>query len=130
MHAILYCMFCTFCRIVQRDLPADIFYEDERVIAFVPLNPTSPGHLILAPKAHIGSFFEMDTALVQHFAVIMRDLSRRLIEENQATGINLLNANGRDAQQSVMHAHFHLVPRYANDGLDLWIQNNESRKGI
>ncbi|MGB6881751.1 MAG: HIT domain-containing protein, partial [Microgenomates group bacterium] len=44
------------------------------------------------------------------------------VKENHATGINILNASGKDAQQSVFHLHFHLVPRYLNDGLDMWIK--------
>jgi histidine triad (HIT) family protein len=52
----------------------------------------------------------------------IKELSLKLIRENDATGVNILNASGKDAQQSVMHLHFHIVPRYPNDGLDLWLK--------
>ena len=115
-------MTCQFCRIAQKDLPAEILYEDEWLMAFVPLNPVSKGHTLLIPKAYIETFLDMEYPLIQHFSVVLKDLSCRLSAENQAAGINLLHASGREAQQSVFHVHFHIVPRYPGDGLDLWIQ--------
>lgn len=115
-------MSCDFCKIVRKELLSTTIFEDDLVLAFVPLNQISPGHTILVPKDHFESILDIDEQVFQHFAQILKMLSSRLLIENQATGINILNASGKDAQQSVFHMHFHLVPRYPNDGLNMWIR--------
>lgn len=116
-------MSCIFCEIVRKELSSTTIYEDDLVMAFVPLNQVSPGHTILVPKDHFENIFDIDEPVFLHFAQILKMLSATLVTENHATGINILNASGKDAQQSVFHMHFHLVPRYPNDGLDLWIKH-------
>jgi len=113
---------CIFCKIVNKQTPTKIVFEDESVLALVPKNEVSKGHTLLIPKLHFENIFDVDEKLFAHFAKVMKDLSKKLVGENNATGINILNANGKDAQQSVPHLHFHLVPRYPNDGLDMWIK--------
>ena len=113
---------CIFCKIVNKQAPAKIVFEDEFVLALVVKNEVSKGHTVLIPKSHFENIFDIDEKLFAHFAKVMKDLSKKLVRENKATGINILNASGKDAQQSVLHLHFHLVPRYPNDGLDMWIK--------
>lgn len=113
---------CIFCKIINKEAPAKIFFEDEFVLAIVPIDLVSKGHTLLIPKAHFENIFDVDEKIFIHFAKIMKDLSATLVKENNATGINILNANGKDAQQSVFHLHFHLIPRYPNDRLDMWIK--------
>lgn len=115
-------MECTFCQIAAKKLPANIVYEDDKVIAIVPLNEVSKGHILLLPKEHFENIFDVEEDLFQYFSTVLISLAKTLVVKNQATGLNILNANGQDAQQSVMHLHFHLVPRYPIDNLDLWIK--------
>lgn len=115
-------MDCTFCKIINKTLPSKIIFEDEKVLALSPLEEVSKGHTLLIPKEHFNDIFDVDEDLFSHFAKVMKKLSKTLVEENMASGINILNASGKDAQQSVFHLHFHLVPRYQNDGLDMWIK--------
>ena len=113
---------CVFCKIVNRQTPAKIVFEDNFVLALVSKEGVSRGHTLLIPKLHFENIFNVDKKLFVHFAKVMKGLSKKLARENNATGINILNASGKDAQQSVFHLHFHLVPRYHSDGLDLGIE--------
>jgi histidine triad (HIT) family protein len=113
---------CIFCKIVNKSAPSRIIFKDKLVLAFVPKKVVSKGHTIIIPKLHFENIFDVDEKLFEHLAIVIKDLSKKLVEENSATGINILNASGKDAQQSVAHLHFHLIPRYPNDGLDLWIK--------
>jgi len=113
---------CVFCRIINHQLPKIVVYEDDVVLALVSKEAIAQGHTLLIPKTHSENIFDVDDKTFEHLSRVLKELSRKLVQENKATGINILNANGKDAQQSVMHLHFHLVPRYFNDGLDLWIK--------
>ena len=115
---------CIFCKIVGKQAPANIVLEDDVVMAIVPLEQVSKGHTLLLPKKHSENVLDVDEDTFTHLSKVMRELAKKLIEENGATGMNLLNANGKDAQQSVPHLHFHLVPRFPNGGLDMWIKQN------
>lgn len=113
---------CIFCKIAQKQAPGTIVYEDDLVMAIVAKNQVSKGHTLLIPKKHFENVFDVEDETMKLLGIKMKELSKKIIEENKATGVNILNASGKDAQQSVMHLHFHLVPRYSNDGLDMWIK--------
>lgn len=114
---------CVFCKIINRNLPSRIFFEDEEFLAFAPLDEVSKGHTLLIPKRHQVDVFDMDKDSFERLAGVAQKLSKELVRVHGATGINLLNASGKDAQQSVFHFHLHIVPRYENDGLDLWLRS-------
>lgn len=113
---------CVFCQIVNKEISAKIIYEDERFLALTPLQEVSLGHTLLIPKVHFENILDIDENQFLHFSKVLRTLAIDLVNNNHATGINILNASGKDAQQSVFHLHFHLVPRYPDDGLDMWIK--------
>lgn len=115
---------CIFCKIINKELPSAIIFENEDFLAFSPKDQVSKGHTLLIPKKHRVNIFDIDKDSLERLAGIAQDLSKELLVLNGATGINLLNASGKDAQQSVFHFHLHIVPRYENDGLDLWLKNN------
>ena len=115
-------MDCTFCKIVAGELPAEVVFEDDNTLAIVPSNAVSEGHTLLLPKHHFDDIFSIDQEQFVALTSVLKNLSARLVKEYKATGLNILNANGEDAQQSVMHLHFHLIPRFPNDNLDLWIK--------
>jgi histidine triad (HIT) family protein len=99
--------------------------ETPTVLGFVPIEEASPGHTVLVPKTHFGNIFEIDNSTLEEIITLTKSLAQSMLEKLGATGINLLHASGRDAQQSIMHFHIHLVPRYPNDGLDLWLFKNK-----
>lgn len=113
---------CLFCKIVAGELPTTIVDEDERTIAFMDINPATPGHALVIPRAHsadLGSVGDEDLAAC---AVAAQRLARRVRTVLNAAGVNLLNAYGAAAWQTVFHFHIHVIPRYEDDPLRLpWI---------
>lgn len=113
---------CIFCKIIKKQAPAKIVFEDEFVLAFVPIDLVTKGHTLLIPKLHFENIFDVDEKVLIHLTKVMKELSKKLVKVNNATGINIVNASGKDAQQSVFHLHFHLIPRCPDDGLDMWVK--------
>jgi histidine triad (HIT) family protein len=77
-------------------------------------------HTLIIPKKHFENIFDIDDEYLQNFILFMKSLSIKYKHWLWATWINLLNANGKDAQQSIPHLHFHLIPRFPNDAMDVW----------
>lgn len=115
---------CIFCRIIARTATGTIVYEDDAVLAIVPIDQVSKGHTLVIPKSHAENILDIENESLEKVILVTKKLSKELLVEHGATGINVLHAAGLDAQQSVFHLHFHIVPRYPNDGLDLWPRNN------
>ncbi len=114
---------CVFCKIINKELPATIVFENDEFLAFPPIDQISKGHTLLIPKKHQENIFDLDADSFSRLAVLAQKLSKELKATHGADGVNLLNASGKEAQQSVFHFHLHIVPRYADDGLDLWFRN-------
>lgn len=114
---------CIFCKIIRKESKADIFFEDKACLVFTPLEQITKGHVLLVPKVHFESIFDIDNEVLKHLAVTSKKIASNIVEKQNATGVNILHASGQNAQQSVFHFHFHIVPRYPNDGLDLWLKN-------
>ncbi len=98
-----------FGKIIDREIPAEIVYEDEKCLAFRDINPQAPVHLIVIPKQEIVSvddIGEEDAALVGHLFVAMRKIAE---EQGLKDGYRVVTNCGRDAGQEVMHLHFHLL---------------------
>lgn len=113
---------CPFCEIIEGRAPANVVFENKDVIAFSPLDPISKGHTLLIPKVHFSDIYDADTPTMEKLGGAAKEVAELLTSQNFATGINILHASKPDAQQSVFHFHFHLVPRYPSDNLDLWIR--------
>lgn len=89
-----------------------------------PIDPISKGHVLVVPKKHVVNILDANNEILSHLIVVAKNIGKDLLEKNNAQAMNLLHAAGKEAQQSVFHFHFHVVPRYENDGLDLWFRNN------
>lgn len=111
---------CIFCKIVERTAEALIIHEDDRTISFLPLKPEVIGHTLLVPKAHHADVYAIPQDLLSALMTSCKMLAQRWREQVGATGMNILHASGVDAEQSVFHFHFHLFPRFADDGLRAW----------
>ncbi|MCE9546140.1 MAG: histidine triad nucleotide-binding protein [Planctomycetia bacterium] len=99
-----------FQRIIDREIPAQIVYEDDRCLAFRDVNPQAPTHILLIPKKPITSIATLedaDAALVGHLWLVIRDLAQQLgvVDGGYRVVVNC----GRDAGQTVDHLHFHLL---------------------
>jgi histidine triad (HIT) family protein len=98
-----------FKRIINREIPADIVYEDELSLAFRDINPQAPTHILIIPKKEIVSVAEAtedDEQLLGHLLIVARKLAEQL---NLTSGYRIVTNSGRDAGQTVFHLHVHLL---------------------
>ena len=114
---------CIFCKIVNKEIPAEIVYEDEKVLVFPTKEPVTKSHILVVPKTHSENILDIEKETLEKLIGVTQTLARQSIKQNSATGVNILHAAGNDAQQSFFHFHIHIVPRYSDDGLDLWFRN-------
>ena len=112
-------MGCAFCAIARGEAPAQVVYEDEKTMAFMDINPATPGHTLVIPKAHVRNIYGLDDDTAAAIMSTVLRVARGIREAMQPDGLNLMQANERAAFQSVFHFHFHLVPRWSGDGLRL-----------
>ena len=101
-----------FTKIINREIPADIVYEDELVLAFLDINPVNKGHTLVVPKVAFENIFDADIPTLGHMMAVAKKISRALVATVGATGVNLHMNNGTDAGQEVPHAHLHVIPRF------------------
>lgn len=100
---------CIFCKIAGKEIPSEILYEDEQVVAFADIVPQAPVHILIIPKKHIPSLAQLteaDEALMGHVVVVAKKLAE---QKGLDTGYRLVTNCGESAGQSVMHIHFHLL---------------------
>lgn len=110
-------MDCVFCRIAAGLLPAHRLYEDERVFAFLDIQPGASGHALVIPKAHAEDFLGLAAADRDAVFAAAQRVAVALLAETGAEGLNLHQSNGAVAGQVVPHFHLHLLPRRRGDGL-------------
>ena len=102
-------MDCIFCKIANGEIPSKKVYEDDKCLAFYDLNPQAPVHVLFVPKQHIccGNEISEDNADgVAHIVTVIPKVAKELGLEN---GYRIINNCGKDAGQTVMHLHFHLL---------------------
>jgi histidine triad (HIT) family protein len=113
---------CIFCGIVAGDVPGQIVDSDERTVAFMDINPATRGHSLVVPRAHSADLLEISDEDLEAAMLAARRLSRRIKKTLDPAGINVLNACGAAAWQTVFHFHLHVIPRYEDDPLELpWV---------
>src|SRR5581483_12485156 len=110
---------CIFCKIVAGELPAEVIDEDERTMSFMDINPATRGHALVIPRQHSRNLLEIAPEDLEATALAAQRLARRVTERLGAAGVNLLNACGSAAWQTVFHTHVHVIPRYEDDPLTL-----------
>lgn len=113
---------CIFCQIVQNRIPCVKVYETEDVLAFLDVSPAVKGHTLVIPKKHSVNIMDLPLELASELQKALQNVGQGLLKGLGAEGFNLGMNNFEAAGQLVMHAHYHLIPRYAGDGLKLWPQ--------
>ena len=111
---------CIFCKIAKGEIPCAKVYEDEQVFAFLDVNPNTSGHTLVIPKRHFADLFDIDPGVLQKIVVVGKEIAAKMKKSLGAAGVHLSNNNGADAGQMVMHFHLHVIPRYENDGLQMY----------
>jgi len=111
---------CIFCKIVAGEIPADKIYEDDQVVAFLDIRPVSRGHALVVPKIHTADILSTNEAMLAAAMARVKKIAEGVVAATGAAGFNLGVNNGAAAGQVVFHLHFHIIPRFSNDGLKPW----------
>src|SRR4030065_2150995 len=104
---------CIFCKIVRKQAPASVIYEDENVMAFLDIRPLNEGHTLVIPKEHYETIFEIPQELIAYLHGIVKQVAIAVKKATKADGISIIQQNGKAANQEILHLHVHVVPRYA-----------------
>jgi histidine triad (HIT) family protein len=122
---------CIFCHLVAGEIPSARVYEDALTIAFMDIGQVNPGHVLVATKRHAATLLDITA---DEAAAVMQT-AQRVARAVQAVfdppGLTLLQANGREGDQTVFHFHLHVVPRHADDGIALsWPRKDPAAQAL
>ncbi|MDK6863537.1 HIT family protein [Nosocomiicoccus ampullae] len=101
--------------IIDRDIDANIIYEDDNFIAFLDAFPVVKGHTLVVPKKRIENIFDLDDETANDYMKVIRNVSKAVRDTFNPEGLNVVQNNGEFAGQSVFHIHFHILPRYKDE---------------
>ena len=111
---------CIFCKIIKGQIQCAKVYEDDKVLAFLDINPVNPGHTLVVPKEHYEHMEQVPDELLKELIVAVKKVTIAVKKGVDTDSINLGLNNGKTAGQLVPHVHFHIMPRFPNDGKKLW----------
>jgi histidine triad (HIT) family protein len=107
---------CVFCQIAEGEIPADVVYEDETVVAFLDANPLTEGHTLVVPREHMERVTEITEDLAGPYFEPVPAIADAVQRAVDADGATIAWNDGSAAGQEVPHAHLHIVPRWSGDG--------------
>ncbi len=117
---------CIFCKIINKEIPSSIIYEDADVLAILDLAQTTLGHTLVMPKKHYANILEIPDDELAHLMSVVKMLAKRISDKLGAKGFNLLVNTNEVAGQTVMHLHVHIIPRYdENDTIKIEFTENK-----
>ena len=108
---------CIFCAIAAGEIPCFKVYEDERVLAYLDINPFAKGHTLVIPKGHAKGLLDTDDSVLGDLVVKVKKIAAHVALTLRCDGFNILQNNGAAAGQTVRHVHFHIIPRWNGDPL-------------
>lgn len=106
-----------FAKILRREIPAAIVYEDDKALAFMDVMPQGKGHLLLIPKSPCRNLLDADPHILPHLITVAQSLAQAAKAAFRADGITFMQFNEEAAGQSVFHLHFHIIPRFSGVAL-------------
>ena len=113
-----------FEKIIAGDIPCYKVYEDEFVFAFLDIAPLSKGHTLVIPKEAVAYLHELSEDSAKALGKALVKVSAAVLEATGATAYNILQNNGAEAHQVVDHVHFHIIPKFGDEGLAIeWVPN-------
>jgi histidine triad (HIT) family protein len=110
-------MDCIFCKIVKKEIPSSIVYEDKNTLAFLDISPLNRGHALVIPKKHYETIADIPESEIADLMKVVRKVGIATQKAVGAHGLNITQNNGKAAEQFVPHMHFHLIPRFEEDGI-------------
>lgn len=105
---------CIFCKIIDGDIPSAKVYEDDQVYAFLDISQVTKGHTLVIPKTHNKNIYETPPEVASELFARIPKIANAIKKNYQPIGMNLLNNNEKPADQSVLHLHIHIIPRYGD----------------
>jgi histidine triad (HIT) family protein len=121
---------CIFCKIVAKEIPSSLIYEDEDVYAFADIHPVNLGHTLVIPKLHATDIYSTPDGELGKVVSVAKKVAEALKTGLQAEGVNIIMNNGLAAGQLVNHAHVHVIPRYSSDGFHHWKGEEKSMEEV
>jgi len=106
---------CVFCAIADGEIPSFKVYEDDLVLAYLDINPFSKGHCLVIPKVHTSGLVDTPDETLAAVIARVKKVAAHLKDALPCDGFTILQNNGEAAGQTVMHLHFHIVPRYGKE---------------
>lgn len=103
---------CIFCKIIAREIPAEVIYENDQVLAFLDIAPVSEGHTLVIPKRHARNLTDGTVEDAKSMITAVHEIAPKMLRALGATAYNLGMNHGEDAGQDVFHTHMHIMPRY------------------
>lgn len=116
---------CIFCKIAKGEIPSSTLYEDEKVRVILDISPAAKGHALILPKEHYANIYEISDEMAAHVIKTARKMAKKMREELDAEGLNVVQNNGELAGQTVFHYHMHLIPRYQGDKVNVKWETGE-----
>lgn len=111
---------CIFCKIIAKEVPAEVVYENGKTIAFLDIKPVNPGHVLVVPKEHYPDFASTPPEQLGDIVAVAQKIARAAMTALGVNGFNIGINNGRVAGQLVDHMHLHVMPRDEGDGHEHW----------
>lgn len=107
---------CVFCRIIEGRIPSTEVLRTDDVLAFLDIGPIVKGHVLVIPREHFECLPDLPADVLHRVMEVVQRVSAALFKEFKADGVNVFQANGAAAGQVVPHVHFHVIPRFNDDG--------------
>lgn len=109
-----------FSKIISGEIPCEKVYEDDDTFAFLDINPVNPGHTLVVPKKWSAGFLDADQDTIRKLIPVIQKVAKAVKEATGCDGINLMQNEGEAGGQKIFHLHFHVIPRFLNDGHAHW----------
>ena len=107
---------CIFCKIIKGEIPCSKVYEDSKTIAFLDITPCNKGHTLVLPKKHYETMDDIPPEELQDLIVKIQKVAKAVVKAVNAEGYNVNQNNKKAAGQVIDHIHFHIIPRFSDDG--------------
>lgn len=119
---------CVFCEIARGKEKAYVIYKDSSVVAFLDIRPRNPGHVLIIPKKHFETIFEIDGDTIGNIYRVAKRLAPAVVKAVGANGVNTVQSN--IVSQGVNHFHAHLLPRFFNDGMPIVWEGSKNASDV
>ena len=119
---------CIFCKIIKGEIPCIKLYEDEKTIAFLDIYPIAKGHSLIIPKNHSATLYDISIEDAEAVGATVSKVTKAVKKVLNCDGVNVYQGNEKAAMQEIFHVHFHVIPRFEDDGIVFMAQKSELKE--